>query len=131
VPPSTRPVPAGSRSGEKLTGVYPNQPIEINQKNMKQIIASISIAFSCAPPLATAQHIPLTCGDYSLLSETAIQHRDTKIPKEKSKYYLHDDSLSRKENSKVRAMIDRVYASPSKNKSYFVAEAYKECKKFK
>lgn len=43
----------------------------------------------------------------------------------------YDDSLSGKENSRVRTMIDRVYASPSKDKSYFVAEAYKECKKFK
>lgn len=114
----------------KALGVYPGQPIELDQKNMKRIIAAVAIAFSCAPPLVTAQHIPLTCGDYVLLTETAVQHRDANIPKEKSKYYLHDDSLSRQENSEVRAMIDRVYASPSKNKSYFVAEAYKECKKF-
>ena len=98
---------------------------------MKRIIATVAIAFSCATSLVTAQHIPLTCGDYVLLTETAVQHRDTNITKEKSKYYLHDDSLSRKENSKVRAMIDRIYASPAKDKSYFVAEAYKECKKFK
>lgn len=98
---------------------------------MKRIIATVAIAFSCATSLATAQHIPLTCGDYVLLTETAVQHRDTNITKEKSKYYLHDDSLSRKENSKVRAMIDRIYASPAKDKSYFVAEAHKECKKFK
>lgn len=98
---------------------------------MKRIIAAVAIAFSCSPPLVMAQHIPLTCGDYALLIETAVQHRDTNISKEKSKYYLHDNSLSRKENSKVCAMIDRVYASPSKNTSYFVAEANEECKKSK
>lgn len=115
----------------KYLGFYPGQPIEANQKIMKRPIAVVAIAFSCALPPVMAQHISLTCGDYVLLIETAVQHRDTKITKEKSKYYLHDDSLSSKENSKVGAMIDRVYASPSKDKSYFVAEVYKECKKLK
>lgn len=107
------------------------QSIELDKKNMKRVIAAVALAFSCAPPLAAAEHTPLTCGDYALSSETAVQYRDTNIPKEKSKYYLHDNSISKKENNKVRAMIDRVYASPLKNKSYFVAEAYKECKQFK
>lgn len=101
------------------------------KEKMKRKIVAIIIAFSCASTLAAAQHIPLSCGDYVLLTETAVHHRDTKITKEKSKYYLHDDSLSPEENRKVRAMIDRIYASPSKDKSYFVAQAYRDCKTFK
>jgi len=94
---------------------------------MKQKILWFVIACSGMSNLATAQTVPLTCGDFVLLTETAVQHRDTNISKEKSRYYLEDSTLTRKENYKVRAMIDRIYASQSKSKSYFVAQARKEC----
>lgn len=94
---------------------------------MKQKLTWFVIACCSVGNLAAAENVPLSCGDFVLLTETAVQHRDTNISKRKSKYYLEDDTLTRKENNKVRAMIDRIYASPLKDKSYFVAQARKEC----
>lgn len=97
-------------------------------KIMKNTIAASILVFGVSG-IVVAQHLPLSCGDFVLLTETAVQHRDTKISKSNSKMYLAEDEyLSNKEKNQIRQMIDRVYASPREGKSYFIALARKECR---
>lgn len=96
------------------------------ETNMRTRIVAVAFAWCTLSP-AAAQPTPLTCSEFVLMVETAVQHRDTGISKAKAQSYLHEDTLSSKENSKVRDIVSRIYAQPAKGREYFAALARKQC----
>lgn len=94
---------------------------------MERTAACMVLLFSLAG-VANAETMRLTCSEYVVLAETAVQHRDSRIPKTDAKSYLAEDEfLTQVDKNLVKPVVGTVYASPAKGKQYIAAAARKDC----
>jgi hypothetical protein len=93
-----------------------------------RVSIALVIAFTSYSGVASAQTIPLYCKDFIVLTETAVQQRDSKIPKAKSLQYLgSDDFMTNRDKKVVGQMIERVYQKPNEGLAYHVEQTKGEC----